>query len=356
MPATKEDRSECAKLIREKALSLGFTKCGIICTDAVAGYKKMIEKRAQRFPMSAMMYSRFKHFSDVRKQFPWARSVVVVVEEYRRYKAPEGLRGRIGLAYQFDSRADQDSEGFRKREELKGFIEKMGFRVGCESKYGITAERYAAVMAGLGVMRNNNFFYTENGSWNAVFSFAIDGEMELIGTHDIKECPVGCNRCIKACPTGALCEPFTMNPFNCVSFITSRSESEGLVSIIGNPIGKSVGSWIFGCDACQDACPMNRDRLTDEIDFPGLSGIAANLSPEQIVSMDPEYYRNVISRKFFYLDENRLWRWKVNALNAMVNAYEPRYEQSIKKCLKDPDRRVREMASLVCRTLGIVER
>jgi len=340
-----------AEEIQKKALSLGFAKCGIIHADAVAGYEERLDERIQKVPESASMYNNFRRYADTRQAFPWVKSLVVVVWEYRKYKSPGDLRGRIGLSYQFDSRINPAAEGFQKRDELAAFMEGLGLAVGREERFGFTAVRYAAAMAGLGVIRNNNFFYTENGSWNNIFVFAIDEELELIETPKTKNCPDNCNRCIGACPTRSLNEPFTMNPHKCISFLTSRGGET--VSLAGKPIGKLLGNWIYGCDICQDVCPFNKGRLTNETNFPGLDHIAANFSPEQIVDMDEDFYENEISRKFWYLDENKSWVWKVNALNAMINAFEPKYEPYIRSCLHDPSEKVREMAAWACETLGL---
>jgi len=340
-----------AEDIKDKALSLGFAKCGIIHADAVSGYEERLDRRIQKFPESSAMYDNFRRYADVRQTFPWVKSLVVVVWEYRRYKAPENLRGVIGRSYQFDGRINPESESFQKRDELAAFIVGMGLNVGREDRFGFTAVRYAAEMAGLGVVRGNNFFYTENGSWNNIFIIAIDEELELIETPAAKHCPEDCGLCVKACPTGSLSEPFCMNPFKCVSFLTSRGG--GSMDLAKNPLGKQLGRWVYGCDACQDACPFNSGRLTNEFDFPGLKRIAAGLSLEQILDMDEEFYKNTISRKFFYLDEDKLWVWKVNTLNAMINDYKPDYEPVIKKCLSDPHERVRKMAAWACEALGI---
>ena len=344
-------KTERAKEIKEKAVSLGFAKCGIIRVDAVSGYEERLDERIRSFPESAVMYNSLRRYAHVREKFPWAKSLVVAVWEYRKYKIPESLHGRIGLSYQFDGRIDPASESFQKRDELAEFIRQMGLTIGREERYGFTAVRYAAAIAGLGVVRHNNFFYTENGSWNNIYVFAVDEELELIETPNTKKCPDNCNRCVKACPTASLDGPYSMNPQKCVSFLTSKGG--GLVNLAGNPVGKRIGNWIYGCDVCQDACAFNGNRFTYESEFPGLGHVADSCSPERIIDMDEDFYKNTISRKFFYLDESKLWVWKVNALNAMINGFEPKYEPYIRKCLHDPNDRVSEMASWACETLGI---
>ena len=44
-------------------------------------------------------------------------------------------------------------------------MQDMGLRSESERKFGFTELRQAALKAGLGIVRSNNFFYTENGLW-----------------------------------------------------------------------------------------------------------------------------------------------------------------------------------------------
>jgi epoxyqueuosine reductase len=62
-----------------------------------------------------------------------------------------------------------------------------------------------------------------------------------------------CTRCIDACPTGALIAPGVLDARTCVSFHTI--ENRGAIPIDLRP---AIGEWLFGCDDCQDSCPVNR--------------------------------------------------------------------------------------------------
>jgi len=296
------------------------------------------------------MYNRFYHFADVRQTFPWARSLVVCTYYHGKYEIPENLCGHIGRAYLFDGRKDEKADVYRSRDEFVRYLESLGIKVGRNDGFGITSLRFAAQKAGLGRVRKNNFFYTENGSWNSIEVFAIDEELELIEKDRTKACPENCNKCIDACPTGSLTGPFSMQPMRCVSFLTSKGG--GLVELAGNPLSKGIGDWVYGCDDCQTVCPFNR-RSDGNINFPGLDSMADALSLEKIIDMDDGFYKNVIQPKFWYLESNMLWVWKVNALNAMKNDYQEKYRPYIRKCLDDPNEKIRRMAEWVCGELHI---
>jgi len=340
-----------AQDIKDKALRLGFSKCGMIGVDSVKGYRERIDQRVAAFPQSALMYYQFAHFADVRQKFPWARSLVVCVHDHGKYKIPDSLKGRIGSAYMFDGRKDKNADVHIAREELMKFIEGMGIKVGRDTEHGVTSFRYAAEKAGLGKLRRNNFFYTENGSSNSIEVFAIDEELELIEKNDVKECPDDCDRCAKACPTGSLTSAYKMHPMKCVSFMTSIGGN--LVNLVDNDLSKGIGNWIYGCDECQDACPFNQGRPPGDIEFPGLREISDKLSLEQIIDMDNDFYVNVLQPKFWYIRPDNVWVWKVNALNAMKNDYQQKYEKYIKKCMNDENERISDMAKWVCEVLNI---
>ena len=108
--------------------------------------------------------------------------------------------------------------------------------------------------AGLGIIRKNNFLYTEQGSFVMLEGFVIDESCKLRQHHDLKPCAPQCRLCQDHCPTRALSAPFTMNPLKCVSFWNTFGKSQ-LPPTLPE---KTMGSWVVGCDACQNACPYNR--------------------------------------------------------------------------------------------------
>lgn len=110
---------------------------------------------------------------------------------------------------------------------------------------------------------------------------------------------------------------------------------------------KEIDSWVFGCDICQDVCPFNKDKWTEDEDFPGLEELSEHISLEKIIEMDYEFLKDVMNPKFWYISKDDVWRWKTNALNAMLNNYEPKYNKYIDMALHDENEKVREMASYV---------
>jgi len=72
-----------------------------------------------------------------------------------------------------------------------------------------------------------------------------------------------CDRCITACPTGAITAPHQLDARRCISYLTI--ELKGAIPLGLRPL---IGDRIFGCDDCLHACPWNRfARLSNETAF-----------------------------------------------------------------------------------------
>jgi epoxyqueuosine reductase len=63
-----------------------------------------------------------------------------------------------------------------------------------------------------------------------------------------------CTRCIDACPTDAISEPYVVDGSKCISYLTIELKDQLLPDSFRN----KMEDWVFGCDICQDVCPWNR--------------------------------------------------------------------------------------------------
>ncbi len=69
-----------------------------------------------------------------------------------------------------------------------------------------------------------------------------------------------CNRCIEACPTGALKEPKVLDANLCISYLNIESKS-----VPAEPLREKMSGWFFGCDICQDVCPWNQHFIRNSL-------------------------------------------------------------------------------------------
>lgn len=338
-----------AEQIKDAALNMGYEKCGIIKISDMLDYEEKLNERIERIPEVKPYYEGFYRFAHLQDTYPWAKSIVVCIRQYGKYYIPDHLKGLIAKYYLVDSRRDENSKDYQDSLKFEAYMQELELKALTERKFGITALRWAALKAGLGLVRKNNFFYTESGSWVYIEAWLIDKELESVETPSLKKCPENCNLCIKSCPTSSLSEPYTMNRSSCVSCLTTW---EGW-DLPNEKFNKQMGSWVFGCDDCQDACPMNRGRWKAEKEFQGLSELSQHISLEKIIKMDYTFLEEVMQHKFWYIQKTDVWKWKTNAINAMVNDYKEEYREYILYACKDSNAKVREMAEWAIQKLNL---
>ncbi|MDX5348594.1 MAG: tRNA epoxyqueuosine(34) reductase QueG [Hymenobacteraceae bacterium] len=109
-----------------------------------------------------------------------------------------------------------------------------------------------AKKSGLGwIGKNSNLISPKAGSFFFIAELIIDLELEYDGP--IKDYCGTCTRCIDACPTDAIYEPYKVDGSKCISYFTIELKDQ-----IPQEVEGKFGNWIFGCDICQDVCPWNR--------------------------------------------------------------------------------------------------
>ncbi len=113
-------------------------------------------------------------------------------------------------------------------------------------------DRAAAERSGVGWFgKNTNILTPSHGSW--VFLSQVVTDLDLTPDKPLKKTCGSCVRCIDDCPTGAIIAPFVLDNRRCISFLTIE-----LRGPIPRELRPLVGDWVFGCDICQDVCPVNR--------------------------------------------------------------------------------------------------
>jgi len=327
----------------DKAIEVGFDKCGIIPVEMMSGYEEKLEERMERFPRIREKYEAFRSFAHLRDNYPWAGAVVICSFWYGRYHIPDGLQGCIAKYYLTDGRRNTESQGYRTSIVFEKYLADCGFQVATDRDFGITALRWAAMQAGIGIVRKNNFFYTEKGSYQYLEAFLIDAPLQYITENHIRPCAEKCNLCMQACPTGSLEAPYRMCRNTCVSCLTTWDGWD----LRSEPLQNKLGKWIYGCDACQDACPYNKNAWKDEEEFPHLEEWGKGLTYAKIVLSDYSWLASVIQPQLWYIPKGKEWRYKTNALSAMLNDYAPDYLPVIKEACNDEYAEVRDMAKWV---------
>ena len=297
--------------IKEKALQLGYSSCGIIPAMAFEEYRQALEQRIESFPESKEFYE--KQFSRVTPPSD-AKSIIVCVRGYNHYKIPDSLKSHIGKYYLFHGEIPY-SDAFRAKAEFNTFLQANGIRiVNCQTP----PVRWVAVKAGLGKFGRNNFFYTEeHGSYAHIDTWVVDVPFDYDNPSNpilMPECRKNCRRCIDACPTNAMDRDFSMDRSKCITYLVYGKKPQK------QAVYEQMGLWLYGCDVCQDVCPMNKGKLTEEEDFPLLSLFEKHVQLNKIATMNEDTYANVIYPRFWFVGKKALSTWQNNALRALNNS------------------------------------
>ena len=110
------------------------------------------------------------------------------------------------------------------------------------------AEKALAVRAGLGFIGRNHLLIHPQLGPQIVLGELLTG-VPLQPDPPAEGACLGCNRCIKACPTGALRPDGLLDATRCISFLTQYGPEQAP--------GGTTGNWLFGCDECLSVCPFH---------------------------------------------------------------------------------------------------
>jgi epoxyqueuosine reductase len=147
---------------------------------------------------------------------------------------------------------------------------------GIEARYyvdtGPVQDKFWAQAAGIGwIGKHGNVINRHYGSW--IFLGEIVTNLQLLPSDPHLQHCGACTKCISACPTGAITQPFVVDANRCIAYHTIENREPTLPPEIAN----NLQGWVAGCDICQDVCPWNLRfaQPTDVVDF---QPIASNLS------------------------------------------------------------------------------
>jgi epoxyqueuosine reductase len=202
--------------------------------------------------------------------FPWARSAVVCLASYHAdaplstAPAAEGAGwiARYAWSGRKDDKGATRPSDYHKillkrlralEAELHGAFGEFESRAYVDT--GPVVERSLARAAGLGwTGKNTCLIHPKLGSWNflAVLVTSLELEEDQASLTVPDRCG-SCRRCLDACPTQALIQPYRMDATKCISYLTIEHRGE-----IAQELQVGMGRQVFGCDICQDVCPWNR--------------------------------------------------------------------------------------------------
>jgi len=301
--------------IKEYALDLGFCKVGITDAENVDFYQEILNKRKDSFLpwINGRMFQ-----SDPKTEMPDCQSVIALAYDYASVHFPEELTHMIGRAYLSRSYVPREDSICGARLQLfENFLKQKGLKVR-QASLNLPLRQFAR-KAGVTSFGKNNFSYVDGvGSFVILYAFLVDQVLEYDEPEKMSKCPENCHRCMDACPTGAIVEPFHLEPSRCVGYCNwmRRGESGSKFdAVVPREMRPLLGTRIHGCDACQEACPRNWKKLQNDAARPKdplLELIKDNLNLKDILLMDDAYYQKwVYPIMYNYLPDKKYFQRNV---------------------------------------------
>ena len=242
------------KLIKDKAIELGFISCGISKADFLEKEAPRLEKWLNQNLNGKMAYMErnFDKRLDPRLLVPDSKSVISLLFNYYTNKKQEDNQSPKISTYAFGE--DYHFVIKRKLKELMNYIKSkigdVGGRVFVDS--APIMEKAWASKSGLGwIGKNTNLISKKTGSFFFIAEVIVDLELEY-DSPTTDHCG-SCTKCIDACPTEALIAPYQIDGSKCISYLTIELKDQ-----IPNEFKDKMDNWTFGCDVCQTVCPWNR--------------------------------------------------------------------------------------------------
>lgn len=256
-----------ANLIKAKAQELGFDFCGISKAEFLEEEAPRLEAWLNKNYHGKMAYmaNYFDKRLDPRQLVEGAKSVITLILNYY----PEKTLPQTSEDLKLSKYAYGKDYHFVMKDKLKDLMETISEEIGeVNGRVFVDSapvmDKAWAKKSGVGwVGKHTNLINREIGSFFFIGEIISDLELQPDGA--IKDYCGTCTRCIDACPTDAIVEPYVVDGSKCISYYTIE-----LKEAIPDEVKGKFENWVFGCDICQDVCPWNsfaRQHTTPEFNL-----------------------------------------------------------------------------------------
>lgn len=287
------DRGDAAALLKSWAIEAEFDFAGVAALEPAAhgaAFRRWLE-RGDHAGM-AYMARRVELRLEPAAVLEGARSALCVGLRYAPHRDEASLDGDLW------PRVARYARGRDYHDVMGERLAALGERIetafpGVATRWyvdtGPLLERELAARAGLGAVgKNTMLLHPEHGSYFLLGELLLT--LDLAPDLPLADLCGSCTRCLDACPTGALPEPYRLDSNRCLSYWTIEHrgafppDAAGLVG---------EGGWVFGCDVCQEVCPWNAGP--SPVDHPEFAVPAARrgLTLADLAILSAERYREL---------------------------------------------------------------
>jgi len=261
-PMTKARHTQ---MIRDESKRLGFSYCGLAKAEFLEEEAPELEKWLKEGKHGKMEYMErnFDKRLDPTKLVPGAKTVVSLMFNY----FPDDEEQNEASSYKVSKYAYGRDYHKVVKKKLKQLLDFIHEHIGDVEGRGFVdsapmMDKAWAKKAGVGWLgKHTNILNKQQGSYFFLAELVIDLELEYDAP--MKDFCGSCTRCIDACPTNAIAEPYKVDANKCISYLTIELKEE-----MPDQYKDQLNGWIFGCDICQDVCPWNKfSKKHQEPDF-----------------------------------------------------------------------------------------
>jgi epoxyqueuosine reductase len=248
--------------IKKRAEELGFSHCGISRAEELTEEARYLESWLNQDRHGSMHYmsNHFDKRINPAKLVDGAKSVISLSFNYYTDKkqadpsAPKIAMYALGQDYHTVVRA--------RLEKLLDYIRSETGDVNgrCFVDSAPVLEKAWAQRSGIGwIGKNTNLLTKRQGSYFFLAEIILDMDLEY--DSPVKDYCGSCTRCVDACPTQAIYEPYKLDASKCISYFTIELKDQ----MLPDKYKGILDNWMYGCDICQQVCPINSQAQEHQV-------------------------------------------------------------------------------------------
>jgi epoxyqueuosine reductase len=284
-----DDLLNHSSMIKAEACRLGFNACGISQAEYLNNDARQLVKWLHKSYHGSMVYmeNHVEKRVNPAKLVEGAKSVISVILNYYPANTQEDRDAPVISKYAY-------GEDYHKviKKKLILLLHYINETISTTKGRAFVdsapvLDRAWAARAGLGwIGKNTSLISPKIGSFIFIGSLIID--IPLVCDNAINNYCGDCNRCIQACPTGAIVKPNVLDARRCISYLTIENKGD-----IDPGYRNKFKNRVFGCDICQDVCPWNQKAVPTHVkEFEPLPELL-QMTREHWYGMDEKQYEKL---------------------------------------------------------------
>jgi epoxyqueuosine reductase len=270
-PDLESAEPDLERVLLDIGRKAGLCAVGVASADVFEETRADLEERRRQGLSGSMQftYRNPERSTDPERIVAGARALVVGAWSYRSEEPTDPDHGpgcRDGEIRFLPTRAAGTVARYARMDHYRALrgaltpiadaLRERGYRARVVCDDNALVDRAAAHRAGLGWFGKNSLLLIPGfGSWSVLGSVVTDAPLRPTSPETAASHGHGCGtctRCIESCPTGAIVAPGVVDARRCLAWLLQASGS------FPEEHRAALGGRIYGCDECQQVCPINR--------------------------------------------------------------------------------------------------